>query len=167
MCLVWPNTERSSTEQHVQALVLLYVASSVLCVPVGGWLWWNLTENSRERGWLAEWACVSLQATPTQAARRGESRLLRRKHNPLFQCLLPLGRREGLQLKAGLVDKYYRQIEVRIPHLQMTVKKNKHLLHVKFSIIQAKQTNKNKIHCWFWWILLIHIHSVLNDWYFS
>lgn len=47
-----------------------------------------------------------------------------RRENSLFQDLLPLGWREGLQLQAGLIDEYDRQVEVRVPHLEMT-KKNK------------------------------------------
>lgn len=43
-----------------------------------------------------------------------------RRQNSLFQNLLPFGWREGLQLQAGLVDEYDRQVEVRVPHLEMT-----------------------------------------------
>lgn len=43
------------------------------------------------------------------------------RENSLFQNLLPLGWREGLQLQAGLVDEYHRQVEVRVPHLEMTI----------------------------------------------
>lgn len=38
----------------------------------------------------------------------------------LFQYFLLFGWREGLKLKAGLVNEYYRQIEVRVPHLNRT-----------------------------------------------
>lgn len=43
--------------------------------------------------------------------------------NLLFEDLLPLGGREGLQLEAGLVDEYDRQVEVRVPHLEEKKKK--------------------------------------------
>lgn len=42
------------------------------------------------------------------------------RENSLFQNLLPLGGREGLELQAGLVDEYDRQVEVRVPHLELT-----------------------------------------------
>lgn len=54
-----------------------------------------------------------------------------RRENSLFQNLLPLGWREGLQLQAGLVDEYDRQVEVRVPHLELT--KNIYIYQYWFS----------------------------------
>lgn len=77
--------------------------------------------------YFTEKAHGSLQAFLTYAAKSVCvcvcARAFAFKQNLLFQYLLPLGGREGLQLKTGLVDKYYRQIEVRVPHLKLTAEK--------------------------------------------
>lgn len=80
-------------------------------------------EKVRMACWLSTCLITGYPAANT-CSKAWRACALAKKRNSLFQRLLPLGGREGLQLKAGLVDKYYRQIEVRVPHLQMTAKKN-------------------------------------------
>lgn len=81
----------------------------------------------------------------THSAKPGRVSGFANKHDLLLQYLLPLGGREGLQLKTGLIDKYYGQIEVRVPHLEMTAKKQQRVTAVQKVPLTFRQKKiKNK-----------------------